>query len=90
MVLKTETLPGGSVASSYYARLEAAGGIPFYHVDVTAGSRLDGVSLDWFTGALPGIAMRAGDYRVTARVRDDDAKGLGQEPEAAHPGLPIN
>jgi hypothetical protein len=77
VTLQTETLPDGSTASSYVARLTATGGIPFYHFEVTAGSLPVGVELDPFTGELRGAPKGTGNSEFTVRVRDYDAKGPG-------------
>ncbi len=88
VTLQTETLPDGSIAAPYAAKLTATGGIPFYHFEITAGSLPVGLELDPFTGELRGTPGRAGIFEFTVRVRDYDAKARRREPEAADTGSP--
>ena len=75
--MQTETLPDGTTAAPYAAKLTAKGGIPFYHFEITAGSLPVGVELDPFTGELRGTPKQPGSSEFAVRVRDYDAKGAG-------------
>jgi Putative Ig domain len=77
VTLQTETLPDGSAAAPYSARLIATGGIPFYHFEITDGSLPAGLSLDAFTGELRGTPERPGTSEFTVRVRDYDERAAG-------------
>ena len=72
--LQSESLPAGVVGKKYAAAFRAAGGIPFYHWQVMAGSLPPGLRLDSFSGAVNGEPIQAGVFEFTIRVRDYNEK----------------
>jgi hypothetical protein len=77
VALKTETLHDGWASAPYAAKLEASGGVPFYHFEITGGSLPDGVSLDSFTGELRGAPKRPVAYEIAVRVGGYDPTSAG-------------
>jgi len=78
VTIRSESPPDGTIGKAYKGKIDAAGGIPFYQWDVTAGALPAGLQLDAFNGTIRGTPTRAGVYEFTIRVRDYDEKSRGQ------------
>jgi len=76
--IETEALPAGVVGKNYSQKVQAAGGIPFYHWEVTGGSLPAGLRLDSFSGAISGTPTKTGVFEFTIRVRDYHENAPGQ------------
>jgi hypothetical protein len=78
LVLRTERLPEGTVATAYSVKLKAEGGVPVYHWEVVTGELPEGLSLDSFTGEVHGQPRKEGEFAFTVQVRDYDERGAGR------------
>jgi hypothetical protein len=70
----TTNLPGGTVASAYYASLAATGGQTPYSWSVASGSSPTGVTLSGST--LSGTPTQAGQFSFTIQVKDSSPTPL--------------
>jgi len=70
--ITTASLPGGAVGKAYSHRLQAWGGSPPYRWSARAETLPPGLALDSETGTLDGTPQRAGTFRFTAQVTDNE------------------
>ncbi len=94
-------LPPGTYGEVYAARLVASGGSGTYRFEVVGGDLPPGLALGTPTGAIFGVAQKAGTYAFTARVVDANGREatetftivvsgaalLTVDPETLPPGL---
>jgi hypothetical protein len=69
LAIASRSLPAGHLGRVYLARLKAVGGIAPYRWARIGGTLAPGLRLTT-TGRLTGVPMRAGSYRLRARVVD--------------------
>jgi glucose/arabinose dehydrogenase/ABC-type amino acid transport substrate-binding protein len=69
LAVVTDTLPGGTVGSTYQASLVATGGVAPYQWSVTGGSLAPGVTLAG-DGTLGGLPTAQGTYAFTVQATD--------------------
>jgi hypothetical protein len=70
ITVSTTTLPPAVQGSSYWATVEASGGVPPYAWTLQSGALQAGIALDGATGTLLGAVTESGDFPVTIRVTD--------------------
>ena len=71
VVIKTETLPQGTISKNFSATLEVSGGLPPYSSRVTEGSLPPGLTLNLASGQITGVPTTAGTFDF--KVRADDS-----------------
>ena len=76
-VFPTNALPAAYAAAPFSFSFTAAGGIPIYDWDITAGTLPPGLVLDPFSGELAGTPTTKGVFNFTVRVRDYHEKSRG-------------
>jgi hypothetical protein len=69
--------PSAHQTVPYSVSFAAAGGIPFYDWDITAGTLPPGLALDSFTGIISGTPTTNGGFTFSLRVRDYHETGAG-------------
>ncbi len=70
--INTASLPGGAVGKAYSHTLNASGGSPPYRWSARAETLPPGLALDSETGTLDGTPQRAGTFRFSAQVTDNE------------------
>lgn len=70
VLLKPDSLPGGTLGSAYSANITASGGTAPYTFDLVSGGLPPGLALDAASGVLSGIPNVAGSYDFTVRAMD--------------------
>ena len=70
----TTSLPGGVVAQSYSAPLQAAGGVSPFSWSVASGALPPGLTLGQTTGVISGTPTASGNFSFTAGVQDSAAQ----------------
>jgi len=74
----TESLPAGSVGSSYSASVIAVGGRQPYLWTIAQNSLPPGLSLSSSSGMISGIPTTAGDFPFTVRVIDNEGRAFNK------------
>src|SRR5271157_3697644 len=73
LIIKTTSLPPGTVNVPYGATLSAMGGLPPYTWSVIQGSLPAGLTLNATSGVISGTPTTAGTSNFTVRVRDSQS-----------------
>ena len=74
----TQSLPAGSVGSSYSAQLVATGGRQPYLWTISQNALPPGLSLSSSSGLISGAPSAAGDFAFTIRVIDADGRSFNK------------
>jgi hypothetical protein len=77
--ITTQTLPSATTGSPYSGALAAAGGVPPYSWEISAGALPDGFGLDHDTGLLSGTTTQTGTFAFQPTVTDSQ----GSEADAS-------
>jgi len=70
LVVLTDALPSGVLATAYSASLDAAGGTPPYQWSVLSGDLPSGIALEPSSGLLSGTPDQTGQFEFTVQVED--------------------
>ena len=70
LTITTQSLPNGTVGTSYTTTLAASGGTTPYTWSISGGALPGGLTLNGSTGNISGTPTAAGTFNLTARVTD--------------------
>ena len=70
LTITTQSLPNGTVGTSYTTTLAASGGTTPYTWSISGGALPGGLTLNSSTGNISGTPTAAGTFNLTARVTD--------------------